>query len=417
MSKTAADTRNFAVEQIDVNALKPYNRNSRTHSPEQINQIVASVREFGWTQPILINAENGIIAGHGRLMAAQQLEMLTVPAIRINGLTADQERALVIADNRLALSAGWDTQKLAEEMRALKEANFDIDVMGFSSKEVDELFAIFDDGKPEDDVPAAPATPVSQIGDVWLLGRHRVMCGDSTVQENMDALVDGRKVDLWITDPPYNVNYEGKTKDALKIDNDSMTNQMFRKFLVDSYRVADAVMRAGAVFYIWHSDSEGFNFRGAASDVGWKVRQCLIWNKSSMVMGRQDYQWKHEPCLYGWKDGAGHYWGTNRSQTTVLEFARPNRNAEHPTMKPLALFEYQITNSSKRGDLILDSFGGSGTTLIAADRLGRSAAIMEFDPRYVDVIIARWHILTGQSATLKNTGQIFEQVAVDRLNQ
>lgn len=208
------------------------------------------------------------------------------------------------------------------------------------------------------------------------------------------------EADLWLTDPPYNVNYEGKTEDALKIENDSMGDADFRQFLVGAYKAADGVMRPGAVFYIWHADSEGANFRGAAKDVGWRVRECLIWNKNSMVLGRQDYQWKHEPCLYGWKEGAAHSWYSDRKQTTVLEFDRPVRNGEHPTMKPLALFAYQMQNSTKEGDVVLDSFGGSGTTLIVAEQTGRKARVMELDPHYCDVIIARWEKATGKEAVL-----------------
>lgn len=208
----------------------------------------------------------------------------------------------------------------------------------------------------------------------------------------------GGIADLWLTDPPYNVAYQGKTKDALTIQNDEMDDESFRRFLVSAYSAADSVLKEGAAFYIWHADSEGFNFRGACRDVGWKVRECLIWSKNTFVLGRQDYQWQHEPCLYGWKDGAAHNWYSDRSQTTILEFDRPNRNAEHPTMKPVGLFQYLIGNSTKRGDIVLDSFGGSGTTLIACEQTGRSARILELDPCYCDVIIERWQNLTGQRA-------------------
>jgi DNA modification methylase len=222
--------------------------------------------------------------------------------------------------------------------------------------------------------------------------------------------VAGGGVDMWLTDPPYNVAYEGKTKDALTIQNDEMGNDQFRQFLRDSYVAADAVMKAGAVFYIWHADSEGYNFRGAASDAGWKVRQCLIWKKSTLVMGRQDYHWKHEPCLYGWKEGAGHLWAADRKQTTILEFDKPSRNGEHPTMKPVGLFEYQMLNNTKGGDIVLDSFGGSGTTLIAAEKNGRVARVMELDPKYCDVIIKRWQEFTGKIAVHAETGQPFAEV-------
>jgi site-specific DNA-methyltransferase (adenine-specific) len=233
------------------------------------------------------------------------------------------------------------------------------------------------------------------------------MCGDSTASTEVERLMAGGKADLLLTDPPYNVAYEGKTAEALTIQNDSMSDDDFRQFLRDVYSTADTVMNPGAVFYIWHADSEGYNFRGAAHDVGWQVRQCLIWNKNSLVMGRQDYHWKHEPCLYGWKEGAAHYWGSDRSQTTVLDFNRPSRNGEHPTMKPVELFQYQVENSSKRRGVVLDLFGGSGTTAIACEKTGRHARLMELDPRYCDVIVKRWQQFTGKTAKLEGTGEPF----------
>jgi site-specific DNA-methyltransferase (adenine-specific) len=234
------------------------------------------------------------------------------------------------------------------------------------------------------------------------------MCGDSTGIDGMEKLCDGQLVDMWLTDPPYNVAYEGKTKDALTIENDSMGDDQFRQFLRDAYTAADTVMKPGAVFYIWHADREGYNFRVAAKDAGWTVRQCLIWNKSKMVMGRQDYHSKHEPCLYGWKDGAGHLWAADRKQTTILEFEKPSRNGEHPTMKPVELFEYQMLNNTKRGDIVLDSFGGSGTTLIACEKNNRRARLMELDPKYCDVAIERWQNYTGKKAVHAETGRVFD---------
>jgi site-specific DNA-methyltransferase (adenine-specific) len=240
------------------------------------------------------------------------------------------------------------------------------------------------------------------------------MCGDSTSIDAVERLCAGQLIDMWLTDPPYNVAYEGKTKDALTIKNDKMGDDSFRQFLRDAYIAADAVMKRGAVFYIWHADSEGYNFRGAAKDAGWTVRQCLIWKKQTMVMGRQDYHWKHEPCLYGWKDGAAHLWATDRKQTTILEFNRPSRNGEHPTMKPVELFAYQILNNTKGNDRVLDSFGGSGTTAIAAEKHGRDALLMELDPKYCDVIVKRWQDFTGQQATLEATGQTFAELEAVR---
>ena len=256
-------------------------------------------------------------------------------------------------------------------------------------------------------MPEVPEAPVTVLGDVWLLGKHRVMCGDSTSIDAVEKLMAGGGADMLLTDPPYNVEYTGKTKDALKIQNDSMGDDDFRQFLRDAFVSADSVMKSGSVFYIWHADSEGYNFRGATHDAGWKVRQCLIWKKQTLVMGRQDYHWKHEPCLYGWKEGAGHLWAADRKQTTILEFDRPSRSGEHPTMKPVALFEYQMLNNTKGGDIVLDLFGGSGTTIIAAEKNGRYGYLMELDPKYCDVIVQRWQEFTGQTATLESTGKPF----------
>jgi site-specific DNA-methyltransferase (adenine-specific) len=390
------------VKYRKVEDLIPYVNNSRKHSDEQVAQISASIKEFGWTNPILIDGTNSIIAGHGRLMAARKLKMDEVPTIEISHLTDTQRKALVIADNKLALNADWDNTLLTIELDDLLKDGFALDILGFNQ---DELAALLEpeqvDGLTDEDaVPEVPEEPKTKLGDIYQLGNHRLMCGDSCSIADMDKLVNDRQVDMWLTDPPYNVAYEGKTKDALTIQNDSMSDDGFRQFLRDAYVTADTVMKAGAVFYIWHADSEGYNFRGAAHDAGWKVRQCLIWKKSTMVMGRQDYHWKHEPCLYGWKEGAGHLWATDRKQTTILEFDKPNRNKEHPTMKPVALFEYQMLNNTKGGDIILDSFGGSGTTLLAAEKNGRIGYLMELDPKYCDVIVKRWEDFTGKKAEL-----------------
>jgi len=398
------------IEQRPVAGLIPYVNNSRKHSEEQVAQIAASIKEFGWTNPILVDGANGIIAGHGRLMAARKLGMEAVPVIELAHLSEPQRKALIIADNKLAMNAEWDNDLLMLELGELLEGGFDLDLLGFGKDELDALLSPTEATEgltDEDAVPEVPAAPVTVIGDVWLLGRHRVMCGDSCSITDMEKLVAGRQADMWLTDPPYNVAYEGGTKEKLTIQNDSMADDAFRQFLRDAYVTADSTMKPGAVFYIWHADSEGYNFRGAAQDAGWKVRQCLIWKKSSLVMGRQDYHWKHEPCLYGWKEGAGHLWATDRKQTTILEFDKPSRNGEHPTMKPVALFEYQMLNNTKGGDLVLDSFGGSGTTLIAAEKNGRHSCLMELDPKYVDVIIKRWQDFTGKTATLESTGQPF----------
>jgi DNA modification methylase len=398
------------IETRLVADLIPYAANSRTHSDAQVAQIAASIKEFGWTNPILVSGDDSIIAGHGRLMAARKLGMEEVPVIVLDHLSKSQQRALVIADNQLALNAGWNMDMLKAEIEDLQLDDFDLNILGFDDKFLDGLL----EPEPtagltdEDAVPEVPETPKTVLGDVWVLGNHRLMCGDSTSIDALQKLTEGSLVDMWLTDPPYNVAYEGGTKEKLTIQNDSMGDNDFRQFLRDAYVAADTVMKPGAVFYIWHADLEGYNFRGAAKDAGWQVRQCLVWKKSSLVMGRQDYHWQHEPCLYGWKEGAAHLWATDRKQTTILEFNKPSRNGEHPTMKPVELFEYQMLNNTKGADIVLDSFGGSGTTIIAAEKHGRYGRLMELDPKYCDVIIKRWQDFSGKVAIHAETGETFD---------
>ena len=413
------DGRSWPADKVDRRNIKtiiPYARNSRTHSDEQVAQIAASIKEWGFTNPILVDVDGEIIAGHGRLLAAQKLGLDEVPCITAVGWSDAQKKAYVIADNKLALNAGWDNDMLSIEFAELKDMDFDLGLTGFDADELAKLLQEPEkDGlTDEDDVPEAPEQPVTVEGDVWILGNHRLMCGDSTSIDALEKLCEGQLVDMWLTDPPYNVAYEGKTKDALTIENDAMGNDEFRQFLRDSYSAADAVMKSGAVFYIWHADSEGYNFRGAAFDIGWQIRQCLIWKKQTMVMGRQDYHWKHEPCLYGWKDGAAHLWSTDRKQTTILEFDRPSRNAEHPTMKPVELFAYQMQNNTKGDDLVLDSFAGSGTTAIACEKFNRRARLMELDPVYCDVIVKRWQDFTGKTAKHEETEETFAEMQESR---
>lgn len=401
-----------------LSALLPYAANARTHSEAQIAEIAASIEAFGFNDPVGVDAETGIVEGHGRTLALKSLFAAgktvanatpeAVPVLELSHLTSEQKRAYILAHNRIALNSGWDTGLLAAELKALRDADLDIGLLGFSADELETLLA------PEiektagltdpDDAPPVQERAITRPGDIWVMGKHRLMCGDSTRIDDVERLMDGELADLWLTDPPYNVAYEGKTKDALKIDNDDMADGEFRQFLRDAFTAAVAVMKPGAVFYIWHADSEGYNFRGACVDSGLQVRQCLIWAKSAFVMGRQDYHWKHEPCLYGWKDGAAHLWAADRKQTTILEFDRPARNGEHPTMKPVALFEYQLLNNTNGADIVLDTFGGSGTTAIAAEKNGRHARLMELDPRYCDVIVRRWQDFTGQQATLDGAG-------------
>jgi site-specific DNA-methyltransferase (adenine-specific) len=392
------------IEQIEIESLLPYARNSRTHSDEQTAQIAASIKEFGFTNPVLIDNDNQIIAGHGRLMAARKLQLKEVPCIRLGYLTETQKKAYVIADNKLALNSGWDEEMLALEIAELKDEDFDIDLLGFTDDELaglaDQIAEEVEGLTDEDEAPAVPEEAKTKPGDIYVMGKHRLMCGDSTSIADLERLCDGQPVDMWLTDPPYNVAYEGGTKEKLTIKNDSMGDDQFRQFLRDAYTAADAVMKPGAVFYVWYADVESYNFIGAARDTAWKISQILIWKKSSLILGRKDYHFIHEPCLYGWKEGAGHLWASDRKQTTILEFDKPTRNGEHPTMKPVALFEYQLLNNTKGGDIVLDSFGGSGTTLIAAEKNGRVARIMELDPKYCDVIVRRWEEFTGKKAEL-----------------
>jgi DNA modification methylase len=401
-SPDAPEQKPMSISMRNVQDLIPYVNNSRTHSDEQVAQIAASIREFGWTNPILVDGANGIIAGHGRLLAARKLGYTEVPTIELSQLTETQKKAYIIADNRLALNAGWDNEILTVELNDLLADGYALEILGFDPKELnallepEQLQGLTD----EDEAPPLPVEPKTKPGDIYQLGKHRLMCGDSTSVIDLEKLTDGQLVDMWLTDPPYNVAYEGGTKDKLKIKNDEMGDDQFRQFLRDAYTAADMVMKPGAVFYIWHADKEGLNFRLAIRDAGWKERQLLLWKKSSLVLGRWDYHAIHEPCLYGWKDGAAHLWASDRKQTTILEFDKPSRNGEHPTMKPVALFEYQMLNNTKGGDLVLDSFGGSGTTLIAAEKNGRVARIMELDPKYCDVIVKRWEDFTGKKAML-----------------
>lgn len=390
--------------------LTGYEKNSRTHSDDQIERIQASINEFGFINPVVIHSDDVIVAGHARVEAAIALGIKEIPTINASHLTKTQMRAYVIADNRLAELSDWDEDILKGELSDLMGLDFDINLTGFD----DDYFDLSADGILEEDridntEIEPPENPVTRKGDVWIMGNHKVMCGDSLSPESIAELC-GDKVDLWITDPPYNVAYQGGTSEALTIQNDDMEDSDFRKFLTGAYIAADGVMKDGAVFYIWHADSEGYNFRGACIDVGWQVRQCLIWQKNTFVLGRQDYHWQHEPCLYGWKSGAAHNWYSDRTQTTLLEFDKPQRNDVHPTMKPLDLFKYQIENSSKRGDIVLDSFGGSGTTLIACESLGRKARLMELDERYVDVIVKRWQEFTGLQATNERSGEFFDNL-------
>ena len=334
-----------------------------------------------------------VLGGNMRLSALKSLKAKDVPCIVFPEDTPiDKLKEVVIKDN--GSFGAWDFDQLANEWGDLPLVDWGVPAWETEQADAPLSKDAVDDDFDESEVKESICKP----GDLWILGEHRLLCGDSTKPDDISRLMDGELADLWLTDPPYNVAYEGKTKDQLTIENDSKGDSEFRDFLIACYAAANANMKGGAAFYIWHADSEGYNFRSACHEVGWKVRECLIWQKNTMVMGRQDYQWKHEPCLYGWKEGASHNWYSDRKQTTLLAFDRPTRNAEHPTMKPIPLFAYQMCNSTKPGDLVLDSFGGSGTTLIAAEQMRRRARLMEFDPHYCDVIIARWEKFTGLKA-------------------
>lgn len=393
--------RKSKYEFVNIDILIPYVNNARTHSNEQIKLIQSSLREFGFINPVIIDKDNGIIAGHGRVLAAKREGICEIPCIRVEHLTEAQKRAYILADNRLAELSEWDEELLKIEIEQLDGLDFDLDMLGFNLSDYvfDEDNSDSDAKEDEYDEPV-PVVAKARLGDIYQLGEHRLMCGDSTNQENVDVLMNGQLADMLLTDPPYNVDYHGGTAQKLTIKNDSMEDAQFRAFLTAAFSCADSVMKPGAVFYIWHADSEGFNFRAACKECGWEVRQCLIWKKSSLVLGRQDYQWQHEPCLYGWKEGAGHLWTSDRKQTTILEFDKPKKNDVHPTMKPVKLFDYQICNNTKQKDIVLDLFGGSGTSIIAAEQNGRICNMMEFDPCYVDVIIDRWEKLTGKKAVL-----------------
>lgn len=332
-----------------------------------------------------------VIGGNRRLEAQRALKRKEVPIIALPKDTpVDKLRRMALIDNESTGQTDW--AKLAKEWNKdeIRAWNIETPKGWFNEPPKKDI--------QEDDINKVKAKQICQPGDIWQLDEHRLMCGDSTDVNSIKKLMNDNKADLYLTDPPCNVSYEGGTKDALKILNDSMDDNAFRKFLKDAFYAADLVLKEGASFYIWHADREGYNFRYAVNHCGWLMKQCLIWNKNSMVVGRQDYQWKHEPCLYGWKPGASHHWYSDRKQTTVLEFNRPIRNAEHPTMKPVELFAYQIQNSSQKGDIVLDSFGGSGTSIIACEQVNRKCYMMELDPHYCDVIIARWEHFTGKKA-------------------
>lgn len=384
---------------VPIDRLVPYINNARTHSPEQINKLRSSLREFGFINPVIIDRDYGVIAGHGRILAAKEEGITEVPCVFADYLTEAQKKAYIIADNRMAMDAGWDEELLRVEIEALQAEAFDVSMTGFDPNEIDDLFKEnLKDGLHDDDfdIEAELKKPTfTKAGDVWALGRHRLVCGDSTKKETYDILMDGKKANLVLTDPPYNVNYEGT---AGKIKNDHMANDAFYQFLLDAFTNMEAVMADDASIYVFHADTEGLNFRRAFADAGFYLSGCCIWKKNSLVLGRSPYQWIHEPVLFGWKKSGKHAWYAGRKETTVWEYDKPKKNADHPTMKPIALLAYPIMNSSMTNALVLDPFGGSGSTLIACEQSERTCYTVELDEKYCDVIVKRYIEQVGSSA-------------------
>jgi DNA modification methylase len=392
-----------------------YGRNPRTHSDAQVAQIAASIREFGWTNPVLVDGANDIIAGHGRVLAARKLGLDRVPVIELAQMSEAQKRAYVLADNQLALSAGWDETLLRLELADLSELGFDLGLIGFAEGELERLLAGHSrTGLTEDDeAPALSEQAITKAGDLWILGEHRLLCGDATVLTDVERVLDGRLADMTFTDPPYNVGYGSSAKDRMrgnkrKILNDDL-GRGFEAFLHDAC-VNILTVTKGAV-YVCMSSSELHTLQRAFTAAGGKWSTFVIWAKHTFTLGRADYQRQYEPILYGWHDGHDHYWCGARDQGDVWFFDKPVRNDLHPTMKPVALVERAVSNSSKSRDIVLDPFGGSGSTLIACAKAGRHARLIELDPRYCDVIVRRWQAWTGEHSTLEGDGRSFEDIA------
>ncbi|MDD7909959.1 site-specific DNA-methyltransferase [Pseudovibrio exalbescens] len=413
------------VQQIELEQLVPYARNARTHSDSQVAQIAGSIAEFGFVNPVLVGGDNIIIAGHGRVMAAKKLGLQTVPTIKLDHLTENQRRALVIADNKIAENAGWDEELLRLELQNLADEDFDLDLLGFDDVELDDLLASLDDDEAaalDENIPEVQENPVSRTGDIWIMGEHRLLCGDSTSEADMKKLMGGELADMVFTDPPYNVNYGDTAKDKLrskggakagrKIMNDNLGDD-FEAFLTAACK--NMLDYTKGALYICMSSSELDTLQSAFRHAGGKWSTFIIWAKNTFTLGRSDYQRQYEPILYGWKDGNDRYWCGARDQGDVWFYNKPQKNDLHPTMKPVDLVVRGIKNSSKTLDIVLDPFGGSGSTLIAAEHTGRQARLIELDPKYVDVIVRRWQEMTGLQATLSGTGQDFKAVEKDRL--
>jgi DNA modification methylase len=413
---------NLQVVTWPVERLIPYARNARTHSDEQVAQVAASIAEFGFVNPILVGPDGVIIAGHARLLAARKLRMTEVPVLVLGHLTETQRRALVLADNRLALDAGWDEEMLKVELESLREDGFDLDIVGFTDEEIEDLLRdpeqVVEGNTDEDTAPELPETAVTVQGDLWVLGEHRVLCGDSTQIEAVEKVLAGGLADMVFTDPPYNVNYGATMKDKLrgkkrKIVNDNLGDG-FEQFLRDACANMLAVTK-GAI-YICMSSSELHTLHRVFTDAGGHWSTFVIWAKNTFTMGRSDYQRQYEPILYGWKEGTDHFWCGARDQGDVWFIKKPAANDLHPTMKPVELVDRALRNSTKSRDTVLDPFGGSGTTLIACERAGRQARLIEMEPKYCDVIIRRWEEYSGKQAVLESDGRPFKDLAVERLH-
>lgn len=387
------------MQLVPISKLVPYVNNARTHSPEQVLKLRSSLREFGFINPIIIDRDYGIIAGHGCMLAAKEEGITEVPCVFVDYLTEAQKKAYILADNRMAMDAGWDEELLRVEIEALQGEAFDVSLTGFDEKELADLFKDGSDSEAEDDdydlSAALEKAAFVERGDIWTVGRHRLMCGDATSAEDVAALMDGKKANLILTDPPYGVSF--KSSSGLTIQNDSMKDEEFYNFLLSSFKnMADHLEKGGAA-YVFHADTEGLNFRRAFIDAGFHLAGCCIWVKDSLVLGRSDYQWQHEPVLYGFMQNGKHPWYSDRKQTTIWNFAKPKRNANHPTSKPLDLLGYPIGNSTQENAIVIDTFGGSGSTLMACEQMNRTCYTMELDEKYVSVILRRYVDDTGDA--------------------
>lgn len=384
-------------EEVSIEKLVPYARNARTHSKEQIAQLRASLREFGFVSPAVIDADYNILVGHGRVQAAREEGYQTVPCVFAEDLTEAQKRAYILADNQLALNAGWDEEMLSVELADLQENAFDLSVLGFAENDLEKLLNGESESDAKDDdfdlSSALEQAAFVETGDVWIVGKHRLVCGDATSKEDVAKLMDGKKANMLLTDPPYGVSF--KSSSGLTIKNDSMKNEEFYNFLKASFDAVVEHMEKGGVGYVFHADTEGLNFRKAFVDAGFHLAGCCIWVKDSLVLGRSDYQWQHEPVLYGFLQNGSHPWFSDRKQTTIWNFKKPKRNENHPTSKPLDLLGYPIGNSTQENAIVVDTFGGSGSTMMACEQLNRVCYMMELDPKYASVILRRYVEDTG----------------------